>query len=130
MSAENVAVVCNMVEAWARGDRDQARAAYDPHVVLIFRALDAPVSYGIAAMEHALESWRRTFDDWRLEIEEAIDGGEHVIVVHRQWGTGKESGVPVEVSNAVVYSLRGSKIIRVETFESRAEALEAAGLSE
>ncbi len=130
MSEENVAVVCRMVEAWARGDRDQARAAYDPQVVFIFPALDAPVSYGIAATEQAVESWRGTFDDWRVEIEEAIDGGEHVILVSRQWGTGKESGVPVEFSNAGVYSLRNSKIIRVEYFDSRADALEAVGLRE
>jgi ketosteroid isomerase-like protein len=130
MSEENVAVVRGTLEAWARGERDQARAGYDEHVVFIFPALDAPVSYGIEATELAVESWRRTFDDWRVEIDEVIDGGEHVILVHRQSGTGRESGVPVEFSNAGVYSLRGSKIIRVEYFDSRAEAFEAAGLAE
>jgi ketosteroid isomerase-like protein len=53
-----------------------------------------------------------------------------VIVVQRQFGTGRESGVPVEFFNAGVYTLRGGKIIRVEYFETRADALEAAGLSE
>ena len=128
MSEENVAVVCSAVEAWARGDRDQARAAYDPHVVFMLPVLDAQVSYGIAATEQAVEAWRRTFDDWGVEIIETIDGGEHVILVQRQYGTGKESGVPVEFFSAGVFSLRASKIIRAEYFDTREDALEAVGL--
>jgi ketosteroid isomerase-like protein len=117
------------VEAWARGERDLARAAYDPHVVFIIPVLDVPVSYGLDETERALESWRRTFDEWRVEMDETIDGGDQVVLIQRQFGTGKESGVPVEFPSAGVYTLRGGKIVRVEYFLTREEALEAAGLS-
>jgi hypothetical protein len=40
------------------------------------------------------------------------------------------SGVPVELRYFTVWSFRGSKLIRIENFRERGEALEAAGLSE
>jgi hypothetical protein len=53
-----------------------------------------------------------------------------VIVVTRQRGTGRESGVPTQLVNASVFSLRNSKIARVEIVSSREEALALAGLAE
>jgi len=40
------------------------------------------------------------------------------------------SGVPVELRYFTVWSFRGNKLIRIENFRERGEALEAAGLSE
>ena len=77
-----------------------------------------------------MQRWRSDWSDWGFEIQEAIDAGDHVVAVTDQWGIGKASGVQVELPNAGVYSLLNSRIIRVEIFETRAEALEAAGLSE
>ena len=48
----------------------------------------------------------------------------------RQHGVGKHTGAEVELVGHGVFSLRNSKIIRAEFFESKAEALEAAGLQE
>ena len=129
VSERNVEMVCQMLLAWARGDRGPARAAFDSDVVLIAPIADAPVMFGIAQMETALEGWRRTWDDWRMEIEETFDAGDDVVVLVRQWGTGKESGAQVSWLNAGVYTVRNSKIVRVEFFPKREEALEAAGLA-
>jgi ketosteroid isomerase-like protein len=130
MSQENVEIVRRMHDAWAQGDRDAARAAYDENVVFIFRAVDAPVSHGVAAMERALERWRRTWDEYSVEIDELIDAGDHVVVVTRQHGRGKGSGVEVEHTSVIVYTLLGSKIVRGESFDTKEQALEAAGLRE
>jgi hypothetical protein len=40
------------------------------------------------------------------------------------------SGVPVELRYFTVWSFRGNKVIRIENFRERGEALEAVGLSE
>ena len=53
-----------------------------------------------------------------------------VVIVFRQRGTGRESGVQIERDFFGVYDLRESKVVRFRMFESRDEALEAAGLSE
>jgi ketosteroid isomerase-like protein len=65
-----------------------------------------------------------------MDIEEAIDAGDIVVVTIRQHGVGKDTGAEVELLTHGVFSLRNSKIIRAEFFESKADALEAAGLSE
>jgi ketosteroid isomerase-like protein len=42
MSQESVEVVRQMLAAWGRGDREAARSAYDPHVVVIIPPIDMP----------------------------------------------------------------------------------------
>jgi ketosteroid isomerase-like protein len=130
MSQENVEIVGRMLHAWETGDPDTARAAYDENVVYIFPPLDAPVSHGVTAMERAVEMWRRTWDDYSVEVDELIDAGDHVIVVHTQRGRGKRSGIEIELTSATVYTLLGSKIVRGEVFDTKEQALEAAGLRE
>jgi ketosteroid isomerase-like protein len=67
--------------------------------------------------------------DW--EVTEWIDGGgDHVIAVMHTWGRGKMSGVPVERREAHLWTLREGKLRRLRVFETKTEALEAAGLRE
>jgi hypothetical protein len=53
-----------------------------------------------------------------------------VVVTIRQHGVGKETGALVELVAYGVFNLRSAKIIRVEFFDSKQAALEAAGLPE
>jgi ketosteroid isomerase-like protein len=72
-----------------------------------------------------------TWDDYVLEPAEIIDAGANrVLVVHHERGRGKGSGVPFEHRWAVLYTLAAGKLVRVEAFSTREEALEAAGLRE
>ncbi len=52
------------------------------------------------------------------------------VVVFRQSGTGRGSGARTERDFFGVYELRESKVVRYRMYESRQEALEAAGRSE
>ena len=70
---------------------------------------------------------RRPFSD---DIEFMDAGPDKVLVHQRNDVRGGESGVNVEIDYWVVISFRDGKMIREQWFESRAEALEAAGLSE
>jgi ketosteroid isomerase-like protein len=53
-----------------------------------------------------------------------------VLVSVRQRGVGTTSGVETELRYFQLWSFRGGKVIRMESTRDRAEALEAAGLSE
>jgi hypothetical protein len=53
-----------------------------------------------------------------------------VVAVVLRHARGRASGVDVEAPLALLWTLRDRKVIRVAWFGSRAEALEAAGLSE
>jgi ketosteroid isomerase-like protein len=71
-----------------------------------------------------------TWTDYRLDVEELIDAGPSVVLVIREQARGKGSGVPHELRFAQVLTFHRSKIIRVEYFRDKADALEAAGLEE
>ncbi|MDX6616298.1 MAG: SnoaL-like polyketide cyclase [Solirubrobacterales bacterium] len=119
-----------MLRAWANGDRESAREAYHPDVVMIQPVIDSRVTHGLSAMEEANEAWRRSWQDYRMEFEEAFDAGDSVVAIVRQHGVGKDTGAQVELLTYGVFRLRNSKIIRVEFFDSKTAALDAAGLSE
>ena len=70
---------------------------------------------------------RRPFSD---DIEFMDAGPDKVLVHQRNDVRGGESGVNVEIDYWDVISFRDGKMIREQWFESRDEALEAAGLRE
>jgi uncharacterized protein len=70
------------------------------------------------------------FGDVRSEVEEWIDTGDHVIAMVRSYGRGKRSGVPVDMLEAHLWTVRDGKLRRLQTFSTKAEALDALGLSE
>jgi hypothetical protein len=51
-------------------------------------------------------------------------------VAVRQRGTGDSSGAATEMRYFTLWSFRGRKVIRFENVRERADALEAAGLSD
>jgi ketosteroid isomerase-like protein len=86
---------------------------------------------GVEALRCYLEDWLDTFDDFSVVPEELLDvGDDRVIALLLNSGRAKLSGVETQVRYAVVYTLRGGKIVRGREYFDRAEALEAAGLQE
>jgi ketosteroid isomerase-like protein len=68
--------------------------------------------------------------EWQFEADEFIDAGDAVIVVARQIARGRESGVEVTNRLVMVFGFRDGMVTSVDAYRTRAEALEAAGLSE
>jgi ketosteroid isomerase-like protein len=71
-----------------------------------------------------------TWDEYRLDAEEAIDAGASIVLVLHEHGRGKGSGVPFQRDFAQVWTFHRGKVIRWELFPDKAEALEAVGLRE
>ena len=65
-----------------------------------------------------------------IEAEEIMDAWDSVVVAVLQRGVGGGSGAATEFRYFHLWSFRGPKVIRLENFRHRAEALEAAGLRE
>ena len=88
----------------------------------------------LGGKEAALDLYRHywgTWDEYVLEPVEIIDAGQdRVLVVQDERGIGRGSGAPFERRWAVLYTMREAKIVRIEHFSERREALEADGLSE
>jgi len=77
-----------------------------------------------------LEDWGAAWAEWNIEPEEFIDGGVSVVVFIRMKTTGRGSGIEVEREDALVYKLGDDKIVRLDYYNDRKQALEAVGLAE
>ena len=133
MSQENLEVVKEFSGLFSEGDRVKWREYFDPEVVWDTSASELPgagVYHGYAGIEQFIRDWLGTWIDYSVVTNELIDAGDAVVVVFRQSGTGRGSGVRTERDFFGIYDLRGSKVVRFRLYESRKEALEAAGLSE
>jgi ketosteroid isomerase-like protein len=130
MSEENVELVRRGVK-----DVDAFWAMLDDYVVWDLRSrqglpdLDR-VYFGRDAVIRGSRHYWGTWDDYRVEAEELLDAGPSVVVILRERGRGKGSGAPFEESHPQLWTFRRDRIIRWESFQTKAEALEAAGLSE
>ena len=85
---------------------------------------------GIEGAREFLKEWRDAWEDWELEVEALLDAGDRVVALVRQHGRSKAAGTPVDMSFAQVWTLRDGKEARMDMYSDRAEALEAAGVSE
>jgi ketosteroid isomerase-like protein len=133
MSQENVAVVETALNAFARDGPDAfAECLTDDidHRAIEGALDDRGPMHGKAAVRAYAQDWLDTFDDFRAEAVELIDAGEKVIAILRISGRAKLSGVETDLTYAAVYTIRDGKIARGREYETRAEALEAAGMSE
>jgi ketosteroid isomerase-like protein len=129
MSQENVEIVRKVWEAYSRGDFDHIRAFGDPHIVMI--SLEEGPLYGLDAVRKNFERWDDAWEGAETAVEEIIDGaGDRVFVMARFRAYGRASGVEVEGRLYEVYTLRKGKVLRVDEFSEREDALEAAGLAE
>jgi ketosteroid isomerase-like protein len=134
MSQENVEIVRRLYEHWARGDFAYA-GFYDPEVE--FARIGAEGGgvegrwRGLEAIWAANLEWLRAFDDLRTEAERIIDlADDRVLVLSRQTARGKVSGAPIDHELGDLITLHDGKVVRCDLYWDRAEALEAAGLSE
>ena len=85
--------------------------------------------HGHAGVRQWFEDWGAAWAQWSFLPSEFIDAGNYVVVVGRVTATGRGSGVNLDRQDGIVYELRSGKIVRIDYFNSRDQALAAAGLS-
>jgi hypothetical protein len=81
-------------------------------------------------MRRFSHEWRESFEGetYRAHAETFIDTGDRIVVGVRLTARGKASGAEVEMRRWNVYEIRNGLVIRIDIFETKAQALEAAGL--
>jgi len=83
-----------------------------------------------AGVERWLRDWGAAWAEWSFEPEEFIDAGEAVVVVVRMHAKGMGSGAELDRQDALVYRFRDDKIVRTDYYNSKDQALRAAGVSQ
>ena len=133
MSQENVEIVRRFADCWERRDWDGMAELADPKVEAhgtVGGVEEGRVRRGVSEIRRDYESVEETWDEHRIEIEKLVDAGDRVVILQREYQRGRSSGAEVVIDAAVIVDLRNGRIVRVQGYMDRAEALEAAGLSE
>jgi ketosteroid isomerase-like protein len=133
MSQENVEIVRRMFDAFNRGDVDGVIATFDQGCLLEEpREMPDRPSRGFRGHD-GIREWManlRGVAGVRFEPRRFTTGPDSVVSELAAHGEGQGSGVPVDWTTFAALRMRNGKIARAQAFLSRAEALEAVGLSE
>jgi ketosteroid isomerase-like protein len=133
MPKENMEVVRNFFTRIDRGDTKAWDLLPANFVIDLSRRRIDPVT--LRGPDEMRAFYRDMDAAWAdgasLNVEELIEAGDNVLALIRFGGRGKASGVEVEVLVWNLWTFRDGKPVAWTYFgESRAQALEAAGLSE
>ena len=132
MSLENVEIVRRTWEAYREGGFAAARRFLHPDFEMVRTGIQFTESGTYRGDEAAksMQDWMSAFQDYRVEPEEFIDAGDRVVVAQREFGRARTSSAELRETWYAVCMLREGKILRLEWFGDRTEALETAGLAE
>ena len=129
MARENVEVALRGITAYDN-DEDAWLETLNPEVEWTpFE--EGTLSYGRESAKRVRQRWLDAWVDHHFDVVEVLDNGDHVVVAIRMRATGRRSGVAVEFPQLYVHvRVRGGRVVYIFEHQDRAEALEAAGLSE
>ena len=105
--------------------------AIDPDVQVVFEGTQTggpPVVFdGLGGLLEGWVDWLIPWESYRLDIEEIIDAGDHVVVTAKVTARTERHGVELEHGPAAVWSLRDGRVVAVRFFLERDHAFEFAG---
>ena len=132
MSQENVDLFRQGMDAFLRGDIEPLLEASHPEVE--WYPFSAQVEGDVAYQGHeGVRRWwanlNATFEEFEASIEEVRDEGEIVMALGRLRARFR-SGITLDTEMGWVFRFRHDLVVWGRAFQSHAETLEAAGLSE
>jgi ketosteroid isomerase-like protein len=136
MSQENVEIVRRSLDAWNRQDIEGVLAVVDADAEYVNppSAVEPGTRRGTSELTAVMRAQWEALTDARWEIDRIYDRGDEVIALGRLSRRMPGSDARIEDSALASWTIRGGRVVRVETLGfGRAEvqaALEAVGLSE
>src|SRR4051794_38345568 len=133
MPSDDLDVVLRCYDALNRGDVDSAALDLEPDFEFTLPPMlpdHEEHSRGVESFKQTWMAWHDQFEDFRLEVEEAIDAGQgRVLVMAATVGIGKGSGAEVRSpSFAQIWTLRDGVVVSMLALPNRATALGELGL--
>jgi ketosteroid isomerase-like protein len=133
MSRENVELVRRLLDVYNERSFVENAELIDPEIVWDVSRVELPdgASYtGRSELRSFADAWEEGFESEQVTAQEIFDAGDRVVVLVRHCGRGKISGIEVDQTFAMVWTLRDGRAVRMDMYPTRDEAVEAAGLSE
>ena len=125
-------MVRRIYDGWAAGDFSAGVDELDRHVTFVVSP-DFPafgVFVGLADTRDFIRDFLEQWEQTTIEQEHLQAVGDTVLAHVLQRSKGRASGVEAELRFFMLFTFRGSKIVRIETVLHEREALETVGLSE
>jgi ketosteroid isomerase-like protein len=132
MSAQNIEIVRGAYDAFNHKGREEMLEFL--HEDIVWDESDLParrpgIYHGHEGVTRLLEENAVLWDNINVAIDEILEGADDkVIAFIRAGGTGRNTGVDVELASAQVWTMRDGKAAHVRLYLDREEALEAAGV--
>lgn len=133
MSARAVEVVRELTAALNTGDFERVSTLFDPEVVQYGTRGGIDQDRVFHGREAVLRYWDEVGEVWEsqhYEPERLVEGDDVIVAFWRETSRSRHSDLEVESRTASVFKLRNGKVVELRGYMDRAEALEAAGLTE
>ena len=118
-------------DAFNAGDIERSLTILDPEIEWHTYIVPGPGGGTYHGYDGVRELWsdaKRIFGDFKNVPEKLFESGDRVVAFVRVEGVGVKSGIAVQARIAHVHTFREGKVVRVESFEDRDEALRVAGI--
>jgi ketosteroid isomerase-like protein len=124
---DDVRLFESMFREWERGEFWDPEP-YAEDVVFVRSGPDGGEYQGHGGLASAWRDFLGAWDDFRIEGERVVRGGEDTyVLLLRLHGRGKESHLAIAQDVANLVHTRDGRIVRLEMFWDREAALRAAG---
>jgi ketosteroid isomerase-like protein len=128
MSVENVEIVRAAQEHFNRVGEPYWPCLHREVVVYDHDIPDGKVYRGHDGVTEWLADWGSAWESFELKPEELIDAGDQVIEVFTMTVRGKGSGIQINRRDAILNTLSGGLVIRMDYYNNVDQACAAAGL--
>ena len=129
MSEADLEAVRRSYEDFNRGDLDAWLGWFSPEAT--WQAAredpDAALHTGLDEIRRYVEGWIEAYQELRCEPTEIVEGERGYLVWVRVTGTGRTSGIPLDMEQAQVMTVRDGRIVDTHEYFDRVEALAVVG---
>jgi ketosteroid isomerase-like protein len=133
MLQENIEIVRRSTDAYNRGDFDGMVENWAPDAVVDWsrsRGVEAGVYRGHDEIRAFAQRFLATWDEFRLEIDDPVEIEDDLLLTENLAHLRGRDGIEVQARSAWLIRFRDGKQSSLTLYQTKQEALEAAGLSE
>lgn len=127
----DIAALFREDEAWGSLIEVSGPLFHPDFECVMMTGLQGPQRYsGTDGLRAGWLDWLAPWESYRTEIQEVVDAGADVVVVTRDYGRRPGMTAEVGLRGASVWRVEDGLIVRVSSYASPQQALEAVGLAE
>ncbi len=131
VSHDRVEIVRSIYDRWREGDFQTPSKLFDRNVIFVMppELPDAGTYLGTDALADYTRQFLEPWTHLTIDGHDLVAAGDTVLASVVQRGAGDASGAETEIRYFQLWSFRGDRVIRLENFRDRGDALEAGGLA-